>query len=86
MNKQNMEEMIDFPVLYTFKAMGEKSKQFESDIESLFVMKEIDSIIKKESSKGTYLSISVTVEIEDINELESYYKKIKSVKGLKYHL
>jgi len=86
MNKQNMEEMIDFPVLYTFKAMGEKSKQFESDIESLFVMKEIDSIIKKESSKGTYLSISVTVEIENINELESYYKKIKSVKGLKYHL
>jgi putative lipoic acid-binding regulatory protein len=86
MNKSNMEEMIEFPVLYTFKAMGENNEKFISDMRSVFAMKKVDSFDEKKSSKGTYVSVSVTVEVNSFNELEYLYKNIKALPGLKYHL
>ena len=81
-----MKEMMEFPVLYTFKAMGINDKNFIQDVKQVFDSKEIDSIIKKPSSKGNYISLSVTTEVTDYDELQALYTSIKKINGLKYHL
>jgi len=83
---EKMKEMMEFPVLYTFKAMGENSTCFIEDVRQVFVLKNIDSFIEKPSSKGNYISVSVTLMIHSYEELQNIYQKIKLIKGLKYHL
>lgn len=81
-----MKEMMEFPVIYTFKAMGENSEDFKKDMEEVFQYKCIENISHTASKKGNYISVSVTCEVSDFDELESLYKSIKSLKGLKFHL
>jgi len=83
---ENMKEMIEFPVIYTFKAMGENCESFINGVKDVFCTKEVESVEEKPSSKGNYVSVSVTVEVTNFNELETFYTSIKNVKGLKFHL
>jgi putative lipoic acid-binding regulatory protein len=83
---ENMKEMIEFPVIYTFKAMGHNSDTFIKGIKDVFCGKEVESIEEKPSSKGNYVSVSVTVEVVDFNELQTFYTSITKVEGLKFHL
>jgi len=84
--KSNMEEMLEFPLLYTYKAMGENNDDFIEDIKNVFKSAYIQDFRETKSSKGTYTSVSVTVTVNNFDELQDTYKKIKAVKGLKYHL
>lgn len=81
-----MEEMLTFPLIYTFKAMGENSDDFVGGVKSVFESKLIHDFKEIKSSKGTYTSVSVTVEVNTYDELHNIYTQIKEVKGLKYHL
>lgn len=81
-----MKEMIEFPVIYTFKAMGENCERFISDVKKVFCDKELHEFAEKPSSKGSYISVSATVEVTDYDELKNLYSSIKMIKGLKYHL
>ncbi|ADD67308.1 protein of unknown function DUF493 [Denitrovibrio acetiphilus DSM 12809] len=83
---ENLKEMLEFPVIYTFKAMGENHKKFICDVKSVFSEKEVESFLEKPSSKGNYISVSITVEINNFDELEEIYTSIKKIDGLKYHL
>jgi len=78
--------MIEFPVLYTFKAMGENNNQFINDVKTIFCEKKLQDFIERPSKKGNYVSVSATVEVKDYDELQSFYSSIKMVNGLKYHL
>jgi putative lipoic acid-binding regulatory protein len=82
----SMKEMMQFPTIFTFKAMGENTDFFKNDIKDIFRMHENAEITENVSSKGTYTSLSVTVEIISFDELQNIYTKIKQTKGLKYHL
>jgi len=81
-----MKDMIEFPVLYTFKAMGENNNQFINDVKTVFSEKELQDFIERPSKKGNYVSVSATVEVSDYAELQSFYSLIKMINGLKYHL
>lgn len=83
---ENIKEILEFPVLYTFKAMGENSDDFKCEIRNIFLSKDVDSITETPSKKGTYVSVSVTAEVESYEELQTIYTSIKNTKGLKYHL
>lgn len=85
-NNGSMEELIEFPVKYTFKAMGENSATFVEDVRSVFGHTEIHDLKENKSSKGTYTSVSVTVTVNSFDELKKIYADIKIIKGLKYHL
>lgn len=82
----NMKDMMEFPVIYTFKAMGTNSDEFINDVRNVFKSKEVESFTKQPSSKGNYISVSITTEISTFDELQNTYKAIKKIKGLKYHL
>lgn len=81
-----MEELLTFPVDYTFKAMGENSDTFVNDVKAVFGDRKLHEFRENKSTKGTYTSVSVTVTVMDFNELQTIYSNIKIIKGLKYHL
>ena len=82
----SMKEMMEFPTIFTFKAMGENTEFFRNDIKNIFVRYESALVSEKTSAKGTYTSISITVEVENFDELQNIYTKIKETNGLKFHL
>jgi len=81
-----MKDMIEFPVIYTFKAMGDNCASFINNIKEVFAHKEMHDFVEKPSRKGNYISVSATVEVTDYEELQQLYSSIKLVNGLKYHL
>jgi len=78
--------MMEFPVLYTFKAMGENNQQFINDVKKVFCDKKMKDFTERPSKKGNYVSVSATVEVTDYQELQKLYSLIKIINGLKYHL
>ncbi len=81
-----MEELMEFPVIYTYKAMGENTESFVKDVKNVFESAYIQDFREIKSSKGSYTSVSVTVTVNSFDELQDTYERIKKVNGLKYHL
>lgn len=82
----NLRELMEFPVIYTYKATGENSDEFINSVKSIFKSTYIQDFREIKSSKGSYTSVSITVQVNTYDELEHTYKQIKQVKGLKFHL
>lgn len=82
----NLKEYLEFPLDYTFKIIGENTGDFSESALNLFRDKGDFKHQVTVSKNGTFKSISVTVHLEDYEELEHFYGKIKALKGLKYHL
>lgn len=83
---EKIKEILEFPVMYTFKAMGENSQDFISCVKEIFIDKQVDSFTEKPSSKGNYIAVSITCEVIDYDELESLYSSIMNVRGIKFYL
>ena len=81
-----MREYIDFPTIYTFKIIGDTNSPFAHAVEELFASYAEKSIVPQASSGAKYLSLSVTVELGDYEELEALYGKIAGLPGLKFHV
>ena len=81
-----IKDFLEFPVDYTYKVIGENTDRFLEDTLNIFREKETMSHEVKTSKNGNFKSISIYVRLENSEELESFYGKIKELKGLKYHL
>ncbi|HPZ08384.1 MAG TPA: DUF493 family protein [Candidatus Eremiobacteraeota bacterium] len=88
--REIMEGLITFPGDYVFKIIGQNDKL---DIEK--IRKEIEIIVrtdlsgnikKKESSKKKYSSYSISVYLEDYEQLKNIYKLLKSQESVIYYL
>ena len=82
----SMKELIEFPTIFTFKAMGENTDDFRNNIREVFSVHTVEAVAENVSTKGTYTAISVTVSVNDFDEMQNIYTKIKQTKGLKYHI
>ncbi|HAL85989.1 MAG TPA: hypothetical protein DCM31_03375 [Deferribacteraceae bacterium] len=77
---------MEYPARFTYKMMGDDTESFRDSVNAVFVMKEVLETQERKSSSGKYVSISVTVDVEDYRELRSIYEMISQIEGLKYHL
>ena len=77
---------MEYPVRFTFKVMGDDTESFKDSVNAVFVMKEILELQERKSSSGRYVSLSVTVDIADYDELKKHYEMISRIDGLKYHM
>jgi putative lipoic acid-binding regulatory protein len=77
---------MEYPARFTYKMMGDDTPEFRDSVNAVFVMKEILEIQERKSSSGKYVSMSVTVDVENYGELASIYEMISQIEGLKYHL
>lgn len=88
-NPQGIEELMEFPCDYTFKAFGTNDSAFPLGVKKAVetvVPVSLDAMKSKVSGKGTYVSISVLVRLENYDQVKSIYQALRQVEGLKYLL
>lgn len=83
--------LIEYPTVYTFKVMGLKAPDFVDHIREVFrafMGTEIspDSIQEQQSSKGKYVSVSVSVYLLSEEHRRSIYTRLKEDSRVVYYL
>ena len=81
-----LDEYIDFPIIFTFKIVGDNASTFTVGVESVFDDYPEKSIVPTESASGKYISLSVTAEIQSHDELKSLYERISVLRGLRFYV
>jgi len=73
-------DLLQFPCQFPIKVMGKNTSSFIGDIQAIlcshFPELEVSSIQKKESKEGKYISISITVEAQNKEQLDKLYLEI----------
>ncbi len=72
---------LSFPSVYMFKFIVKSDLQKIAQIESLFQPEKAE-IIRKESSKGAFISISVKEVMLSPDEIISVYEKASKIHGV----
>jgi hypothetical protein len=84
--------LIEYPTVYTFKVMGRQEPGgFDQYVRELFrtlMGTEIspDSIREQPSSKGTYVSVSVSVYLLSEEHRRSIYARLRQEQRVVYYL
>tara|TARA_B100000795_G_scaffold268442_1_gene255396 strand:- start:595 stop:864 length:270 start_codon:yes stop_codon:yes gene_type:complete len=78
--RERLEE-LSFPSVYMFKFIVKSDLQKIAQIESLFQPEKAE-IIRKESSKGAFISISVQEVMLSADEIISVYEKATKIHGV----
>jgi putative lipoic acid-binding regulatory protein len=83
--------VIEYPTVYTFKVMGVQEHGFVEYVRTLFkrlMGTEIskDSISEQPSSKGKYVSVSVSVYLLSEEHRRSIYAQLHQEKRVIYYL
>lgn len=80
-----LKDLLEFPTSFTFKVVGENRPDLMDDVVSV-VQKHAQGDYNptlKESGKGTYHSISITITAENIEQVEILYKELAEIKGVR---
>jgi putative lipoic acid-binding regulatory protein len=88
---QEKKPLIEYPTVYTFKVMGRQESDFLEYVRDLFrtlMGTEIspDSIREQPSSKGTYVSVSVSVYLLSEEHRRSIYARLRQEQRVVYYL
>ncbi|OOF71036.1 DUF493 family protein YbeD [Rodentibacter caecimuris] len=80
-----LKELMEFPTTMTFKIAGINRKDLSDDL-----VKVVQKYIKGDytpretlSSKGTYTSVSIDIIAENFEQVETLYKELAKVEGVK---
>lgn len=87
--KPPLEELVDFPCDYIFKAFGPNNESFIESVRAtvnrtLFVP--LDAIKIRPSSKGEYQCVTVVVRLLNVDQLKAIYTDLQQLAELKYLL
>lgn len=83
--------LIEYPTVYTFKVMGRHAPDFAEYVRELFralMGSEVspDSIREQPSSKGKYVSVSVSVYLLSEEHRRSIYTRLRQEERVVYYL
>ncbi|XXF75292.1 DUF493 domain-containing protein [Myxococcaceae bacterium GXIMD 01537] len=83
--------LVEYPTVYTFKVMGKQEEGFVEYVRSLFqrlMGKELahDAVREQPSSKGRYVSLSVSVFLESEEHRRSIYAELHRDERVIYYL
>ncbi|WP_373779246.1 DUF493 family protein YbeD [Glaesserella sp.] len=80
-----LKDLLEFPCSFTFKVVGAARDGLIDD-----VVQEVHKVIKgdysptlKESGKGTYHSVSITVTAQNIEQVETLYVDLAKIEGVR---
>ena len=76
-----LKELMEFPAKMTFKVAGINREGLAQDLIQV-VQKYIKGDYKR-SSKGTYNSVSIDIIAENFEQVETLYKELAKVEGVK---
>ncbi|EHK90934.1 DUF493 family protein YbeD [Aggregatibacter actinomycetemcomitans] len=83
--QQKLKDLLEFPCDFTFKVVGAARPDLVYDVVQV-VHKTIKGDYNpsmKESGKGTYHSVSITVRAENIEQIETLYKELAAIDGVR---
>ncbi|MDX2011720.1 MAG: DUF493 domain-containing protein [Myxococcaceae bacterium] len=83
--------LIEYPTAYAFKVMGKPEDDFEGFVRALFsrvlgVEVPAEAIERQPSSKGTYVSLTVTVTLHSEEHRRTVYAQLHQEKRIVYYL
>lgn len=84
-----LDELIEFPCDYIFKAFGPNNETFVDSVRSTIgatVFAPLDAIKVRPSSKGQYLCVTVVVQLQNVEQLKAIYHDLQQLAELKYLL
>ncbi|MEZ5661875.1 MAG: DUF493 domain-containing protein [Burkholderiaceae bacterium] len=75
-----LEKLMSFPTRFPIKVMGERHERFSAAIAAL-VRRHVpgfdpDTLTEAVSRKGTYVSLTITVEVDSREQLQSLYEAL----------
>ncbi|MDO9894412.1 DUF493 family protein YbeD [Glaesserella parasuis] len=83
--QQKLKDLLEFPCSFTFKVVGVAREGLIDDVVS-----EVQKVVKgdynpslKESGKGTYHSVSITIQAENIEQVETLYTDLAKIEGVR---
>lgn len=82
---KKLKDLLEFPCNFTFKVVGMKRDDLAQDVVKMMseYAKVIDEPKVQPSAKGTYESVSLTMRAENIEQVETLYKKLAEIDGVK---
>ena len=89
---EEQKPLIEYPTVYTFKVMGRQEPmgfvEYVRDLFRLLMGTEIspDSIREQPSSKGTYVSVSVSVYLLSEEHRRAIYARLRQEQRVVYYL
>ena len=79
--KGQLREDTDWPTTYLYKFIVPASEEKVKEIESVF--QDTDARIDtRDSSKGTYTSVSITIHLKDPDAVIKKYKEVSVIEGI----
>lgn len=79
--KTQLEETTQFPTLYMYKFIVPSSESKIQQVHKVF--DNMGAVIDtKQSSKGTYTSVTITVNMENADAIIAKYKEVSVVEGI----
>lgn len=82
---KKLKDLLEFPCAFTFKVVGVKSDELVDN-----VVAEVQKVVKgdynptvKESGKGTYHSVSITINADNIEQIETLYSTLAKIDGVR---
>lgn len=83
--QQKLKDLLKFPCDFTFKVVGASRPGLMDE-----VVAEVHKVVPgdyspslKESGKGTYHSISINVRVSNIEQVETLYKELAEIDGVR---
>ncbi len=80
------EDLIEFPCLYQFKAIGQGGDDFCREVVTAIALHAAvpsEAVRSKPSRHGTYQSITVELTVYSATQLTGIYAGLKKITGLK---
>jgi uncharacterized protein len=91
MEEEGKRPLIDYPTVYTFKVMGRQEHGFREHVRALFRRMmgteiSLDSIREQPSTKGNYVSVSVSVFLLSEEQRRAIYVELHRDRRVLYYL
>lgn len=80
--RAKLEKFLTFPTVYMFKFIFESDNKKVAQIENIFTEKA--SIKLRQSSRDHYISITVKMEVDNMDEVMEVYRKASFIKGVMF--
>lgn len=79
--REKLEKSTTWPSEYLYKFIIPSNPKKKEEIETIF--NHSGAVIKtKKSSRGKYMGISVTVYLQNPDDVIAYYKKVNAIEGV----
>lgn len=89
MDDHRIEDLVEFPCDYLFKAFGPDGEAFHEAVRaavSTVIPVSLDAVRVRSSSRSSYVCVSIVVQLHNAEQLRAIYKALQGVEGLRYLL